>query len=114
MVSPAYQTRLALAKMGPTRGLGESCWIAPEAVVRSSASAMWLPCALSSENAMRLPSGLACGRIQMVPLLTATTPPPGAHDCTPALVRKYSRAPLPAHAAIVPSVRVYATLPSDT
>ena len=54
---------------------------------------------------MRLPSGLACGRIQAVPLLTATTPP-GAHDCTPALVRKYRRAPLPAHAAIVPSVRV--------
>src|SRR2546423_13361398 len=114
MLSPAYHTRLALAKIALTLGFGESCWIAPAAVVRSSASATWLPCAFSSEKAMRLPSGLACGRIHADPLLTETTPPPGAQDCTPAVVRKDRRAPLPDHAAIGPSVRGYATLPSET
>src|SRR6266568_8339816 len=97
IVSPAYHTRLAFKNAAPTRGLGERAWMPP--LARSITCPTWLPCALSTEKAMWLPSGLAMGWIQLVPALTGMTPPLGAHDCTPALVRKRSRAPVPAHAA---------------
>src|SRR5205823_5787876 len=102
IVSPAYHTRLAFKNAAPTRGLVERAWMLPFA--RSMTCPTWLPCALSTEKAMWLPSGPAIGCIQAVPALTGITPPLGAHDWTPALVRKSSRAPVPAQTAIVPSV----------
>src|SRR5579859_335518 len=102
IVSPAYHTRLAFRNAAPTRGLGDRAWMPP--LARSSTSPTWLPCALSSEKAMRLPSGLATGWIQAVPALTGMAPPLGDHDWTPAVVRNRSRAPVPAQTAIVPSV----------
>src|SRR5712691_6119194 len=81
--SPAYQTRLAFRNAAPTRGLADREWIA--LLVRSRTSPTWLVWAFSTENAMRLPSGLAYGRIQLRPALTVETPL-GLHACTPAPV----------------------------
>src|SRR5438477_12834948 len=95
--SPAYQTRLALRNAAPPRGLADSEWNEP--FMRSSTSPTWLPCALTTENAIRAPSELAKGRTHMVPPLTVVTPPAPLHAWMPAVVRKYSFAPAPAHAA---------------
>src|ERR1700674_539208 len=102
--SSAAHTRGGVRKAAPTLAAGTSGAI--ELVLALSAPARWLPVESTAVKTMRVPSALAHGWTHWTWVALVCTPLSGLQFRSPVEVRKYSFAPPPSHAAIVPSVRL--------